>query len=1504
MTERDIFIAALQMEGLPQRQAYLDEACAGQPGLRAQIEELLRLQENAGSFLEGQAALEATGAFTPSPGHENAHLVERPGSVVGSYKLLEQIGEGGFGMVFMAEQQEPVRRRVALKVLKPGMGSGQVVARFEAERQALALMDHPNIAQVHDGGTTEQGRPFFVMELVKGVPITDFCDQAQLTTTDRAELFVSVCSAVQHAHQKGVIHRDIKPSNLLVTQQDGRAVVKVIDFGIAKALEGPLTNRTLFTGFAQMIGTPLYMSPEQAALSNVDVDTRSDVYSLGVLLYELLTGTTPFTKERLQQAGYDEMRRIIREEEPPRPSSRISTMGQAATTVSNQRKSDPKRLSQLCRGELDWIVMKALEKDRNRRYESASAFAADVQRFLNDQPVLACPPSLTYRCRKFVRRNRRALTTLAVVGATLLLAVGLVAGNFSRAARDRAEHQSRAARERAERQAKLRAEVEAAALEADRAGGRARGLTNQPAQWQAALAEAMSALRRAEALASSDKELLGPELGNRLRALADRLRADERDWALITTTEQALMEENAPAPTGVRLSRSAAPKYREAFAAYGARAATTPVPEVAALIHGRPPAIQHLLIAALDNWLVKPGRTPEEALWLRAVLVAADPDDWRNQMRAAFLKIDTQAVVRLSERPEVLQQPPATLSHWGWELILTGHPSSLRLLRRAQERYPGDFLINAALARALGEANPPQLKDAVAFARVALALRPDNGVAHNNLGVALERSGDVEGAIARYRRATELAPKFATAYSNLGFLLRAKKDLKGAASAYRKALEVVASNDPSSAPSVATIHNDLGLVLADQGNVDGAIASYRKAIQLDPKLAAPHINLGNRLKARGDLEGAIASYRKAIELDAKKEPDEKKAAAHYNLGVALGERHKRAGRRGARQDLDESIACLQKAIDIDKTFAPAYSDLCLGLQVKGDLPGAVAAGRKAVELGPKDHRAHLDLGNALAAQKELVEAIACFLKAIKLDPTYALAHHNLASALKDRGDLKGAIASYRESVRLNPKDANAHLNLGQALKATKDLEGAIASYRKALGVDPNFASAHNNLGLALTEKNELVEAIACLQKAIALEPESWSPHLNLGNALRARGDREGALAAYHKAVKLAPKQPLIHNSLGAALLDRGDVDRAIAAFRKAIELRPKYAEAHSNLGSALARKNNLNGAIDHYRKAISLDPALVAAHFNLGNALMRKRDLDGAIAAFRAAAAGLAPRRATIRSEANFRRNLARSQHALGALLYNSHRLKDAEAAYKDALASLKQLPGELAKQPRSRRDLALCHNSLGNVFYLTGRPKEAEAAYREALTHLKKLVAEAPSAGDLNNELAGALVNLGMIYDQRRELTAAVRFLDQALPYHQAALKASPGSANYRLFYRNNLLTRAQCHLGLADHARLARAADELARLAYDPANDTSAAACFLGRCAIMAGKDTQVEAARRKELARGYADRALALLRLAFERGYRNTAHLQKSPDLEPLRGRPELEKLLADLARKAKK
>lgn len=458
MNESQIFTDALKLASASERAAYLDAVCSGDPQLRAGVEALLQAHASDPGFLENSAS--SFGVTVDSPAARSAPTPgEAAGTVIGPYKLIEQIGEGGMGTVWMAQQTDPVKRLVAVKLIKAGMDSKQVIARFEAERQALALMEHPNIARVLDAGTTTAGRPYFVMDLVKGVPITRYCDEHHLTPRQRLELFIPICQAIQHAHQKGIIHRDLKPSNVLVAHYDGKPVPKVIDFGVAKAAGQVLTEKTLVTGFGNIVGTLEYMSPEQAEVNQLDIDTRSDIYSLGVLLYELLAGSPPFTRMELEKAGMLEMLRVIREQEPSKPSTKLSS-SEALPTLSANRGTEPAKLTKLVRGELDWIVMKALEKDRNRRYETANGFAADVQRYLNDETVQACPPSAGYKLRKFGRKYRTALNIAAVVVALLVAAAAISAWQAVRATlaeqqavdeRDRAKASFRMAREAVDR---------------------------------------------------------------------------------------------------------------------------------------------------------------------------------------------------------------------------------------------------------------------------------------------------------------------------------------------------------------------------------------------------------------------------------------------------------------------------------------------------------------------------------------------------------------------------------------------------------------------------------------------------------------------------------------------------------------------------------------------------------------------------------------------------------------------------------------------------------------------------------------------------------------------------------------------------------------------------------------------------------------------------------------------------------------------------------------------
>ncbi len=724
-------------------------------------------------------------------------VTEQPGDLIGPYKLLQQIGEGGMGVVYMAEQTHPVERRVAFKIIKPGMDTQQVIARFEAERQALAMMDHPNIAKVLDAGTTSTGRPFFVMELVKGLPITQYCDEQHLSPRERLELFVPICQAVQHAHQKGIIHRDLKPSNILIARYDDKPVPKVIDFGVAKATSQKLTERTMFTQYGQLVGTIDYMSPEQAQFNQLDVDTRSDIYSLGVLLYELLTGETPFDQKRLRTAAYEEMLRIIREEEPPRPSVRLSSC-ETLVSVAANRHMEPHKLGVLVRGELDWIVMKALEKDRSRRYETANAFAGDVQRYLADEPVQACPPSAAYRLRKFVRRNKGPALATLLIFLALIAGVsgttwGLIRANQERLIVERQRN------ELAERNQELKAAHEHQRLLNERARQAIEAVTSETA---------IEHLTREKELRPEQKDFLDKMIQYYAESAKDSAATDEersrqaRAYFRMGRLNQILnhTEESENA-------------YRRAVA-FGRRLAVD--------FPGQPEFRQELA-GSLNN--------------LGVLLVAINrPHEAEAAYREA-LTVCRQLAADFPDRPEYSQRAAGSLNNLGNLLLETNRTPE------AEAAYDEALAIRKHLAN--------NFSDQPIYQR-ALAM------SHNNLGWLYESTRRPEKAESAFGDAVGLQRQVVAAFPNrpefrldlvkylinLGNLLRDKGKLREAEAAYGEGLPIakqLAADFPMRTQfslELASGLNNMGMLLRERGRLPEAEAEYFKALAIDKQLVS------------------------------------------------------------------------------------------------------------------------------------------------------------------------------------------------------------------------------------------------------------------------------------------------------------------------------------------------------------------------------------------------------------------------------------------------------------------------------------------------------------------------------------------------------------------------------------------------------------------------------------------------------------------------------------------
>jgi serine/threonine protein kinase/tetratricopeptide (TPR) repeat protein len=907
MTERDLFLAALDHADPAARAVFLDRACAGDAILRGQVEELLRAHEAAGSFLEKHPAPpRQTGAYASAD--EEPASPEAVGSQVGPYRLLQKLGEGGMGAVWVAEQTEPVKRRVALKVIKPGMDSAQVLRRFEAERQALAMMDHQNIAKVFDAGTTDAGRPYFVMELVHGVPITRYCDELNLSIRERLELFVPVCNAIQHAHQKGIIHRDVKPSNVLVCMQDGKPIAKVIDFGVAKALHQRLTEQTLFTEIGAVVGTVEYMAPEQAEMSPLGVDTRADVYGLGVLLYELLTGSTPLDRKRLRRAAYAEMMRIIKEEEPPRPSTRLSESKESLPSLAAQRRTEPAKLAREVRGELDWIVMRALEKDRTRRYETATGLGRDVQRYLADEPVEACPPSRAYRLRKLVRKNRAPVAVGATIATLLLL--GVLVSTFlamramraqeaalrerdaaeqARQAEEQQREQAEAQRKRAEgseRQAAGAANEAKAVLEflqnnllaAARPEGQDGGLGKD-----VTLRKALDVARPAIANSFTDRPLVEAAvrqvLSETYRLLGEpaaAVRESERALELRKSNQGLEHPDTLVSMNGLAAAYQSAGRIQEALPLFGqalqlARAKLGPEhPDTLTVMNNL--ALAYLAAGKLDQALP----LLEQTLRLREKLLGPEhllTSHSMGNLAKGYLEAD---------KPEQAQRLLEQALLWQRSKLGPEHPDtivSMNLLAKAYEEVGKPDQAVLLLEQALQSSKTKLGPD-----------HPETIKAMNNLALVYDDTGKQDQALPLFEEAYRLCtsrlgpehPHTLTSMNNLAMAYRRAGKPEQAQPLQERALQLQQTGLGAEHPSTQLAMKNLAAIYLAVGKLDQAELLFRDLLAVRRRTNGPAslataevmASLGRTLLLRQKFVEAEPVLREALVVRAEQAPDD------------------------------------------------------------------------------------------------------------------------------------------------------------------------------------------------------------------------------------------------------------------------------------------------------------------------------------------------------------------------------------------------------------------------------------------------------------------------------------------------------------------------------------------------------------------------------------------------------------------------------------------------------
>jgi tRNA A-37 threonylcarbamoyl transferase component Bud32 len=1154
MNELDLFAAAIGTADSGERLALLDRECAGRPELRTRLDQLIAAHFQSNVLLDAPA-VDQTIDHSPS---SQPTITRRPAAeaigtlIAGRYKLLEEIGEGGMGTVWVAEQTQPVKRKVALKLIKPGMDSRQVLARFEAERQALAVMDHPNIAKVLDGGLTDAGRPFFVMEYVKGVPITEYCDAARLSVPERLHLFAQVCQAVQHAHQKGIIHRDLKPSNLLVAPYDDKPVPKIIDFGLAKAMHQSLTERTLHTAHETVLGTPLYMSPEQAQLNNLDVDTRSDIYSLGVLLYELLTGTTPLEKARFKQAAWDEIRRLIREDEPPRPSMRLSSTA-TLPSLAAVRQSEPARLPKLVRGDLDWIVMKALEKDRTRRYETANGFAMDIQRYLSGEPVQAAPPSAAYRMRKFARKHRAGLATAAAIA--LLLVAGIAVSSWQAFRATRAEGRALAAAS-AERTAKNaeadeRRKAETAAA-AEKAARQRAETAEADAKHDLAKFEAINAFLTNDLLTQAEPANNAVEDKVTLLEILDRAAEKvETRFADQPELEQSL--------------RLTIMKTYHGLASW--KKAETQARAVLDLLQKRKPDSSqvHQAESELAHMLHHAGQWDAGALELAETAVkglecTTGPDSAATLTALCHLATIYRDAGRLREAITLLERVrDAELTRLGPE-----HPDTLITLSNLARMYSTAGRLPEAIALL------ERVRD-VLMARLGLD-HPDTLTTLDNLAAAYKEAGKFQEAIALFERVrdaelTRFGPEHPRSLTTLNNL----------ATAYVKVgrfQEAIALFERVRDGLIATLGPDHPDTLGVLGNLAGeyqrageypeAIALFERVRDgLSDKLGPDHPDILATLHELARAYWSTHQLDKSVPLyeDVLKRREARLGPEHPDTLMTLsnlGVNYKDAGR------LPEAIAVFERLRDARiATLGPDHPDTLDALTNLGSAYHGVGRNAEALavfervanlqiaKLGPDDPDTLRTIANVAAlswSMKQLDKSVPLFENVLRRreaklgrqDVETQEVVANLGVNYKDAGRIKEAIPLLEEvhqSAKRYPRLhiftgalIDAYAMAGERAKLLDLLQEELAEARKALpGDSPQVAGLLAHTAASLLEQGKWTEAEPLLRECLAIrekkEPDDWrtfNTKSMLGGALLGQkkyAEAESLLLAGYEALK-------------------------------------------------------------------------------------------------------------------------------------------------------------------------------------------------------------------------------------------------------------------------------------------------------------------------------------------------------------------------------------------------